>query len=582
MKNKKQYMRNNIPLEAIKIVFRICKSDCIKMLIVQMLFSLFPLFLGIIVKRLINNLQMINIGYTLFYCLFYGVVFFLQKFCQILFYHYYVVYKVMPNFERQVKLELFSYSDTMTIEEFQNAEFVNGSQRAKNASINLFRLYQAYVEVIGTIMSCIFIGVAGLVICWQMVIFLLIIVLSVVLENFERIKVETEDFYQRTQVDKEYDENIDFILNPVKFKEIRVLNIFSFVSCKVKDSWNYLYNKKENKNIKILKISLIFGFITCFSKIFAFMILFLSYKNNMINLGDIAFAMISFVNISDMIDEIFNVQSYISQFTNLVVPFFEYKKRAKNKGKKEFKELIRKIELKNVSYRYLNQTENAISNINLKINAGEKIVIVGENGSGKTTLLKIISGLLSPKSGNVFYNEKRSSEYKERDVLNSFTIVPQMINLYPISLYENITFGNGLNTLNISEEFLQLRLDNLYCKMHKIVGKMFGGDEYSGGEKQKIGIVRAKNKDANCVLLDEATSSIDAIQEDEIFERLCNYLESKTGIIVSHKLSYAKIADKIIVLHKGKIIEQGSHEELIQKNGVYKEMWQIQTRGYLN
>ena len=118
--------------------------------------------------------------------------------------------------------------------------------------------------------------------------------------------------------------------------------------------------------------------------------------------------------------------------------------------------------------------------------------------------------------------------------------------------------------------------------MHKIVGKMFGGDEYSGGEKQKIGIVRAKNKDANCVLLDEATSSIDAIQEDEIFERLCNYLESKTGIIVSHKLSYAKIADKIIVLHKGKIIEQGSHEELIQKNGVYKEMWQIQTRGYLN
>lgn len=580
MKNKNRSFSDKVSIKAVKIVFDICKSDCVKMVVVQIIISLFPLVIGITIQNMINNINKIDMMQAFFYSAIYIIIYFLQKVFRIFFHNYYIVYKIMPNFERQVKLKLFGYTEVMTIEDFDDAEIANEAIRAKNASVNLFRIFQAYVEVIGTIISCLIICFAGLFICWQMVTFFAIIVISVIFENLNRIKVETEDFYEKTQADKVYEENVDFLFNPQKFKEVKVFRLFDYVFLHISKCWSVLYEKKRRKNIKILKITLFFGIISCVAKICAFILLFISYKNGSINLGSIAFAMISFLSISDMIDDIFNVQSYISQFSNLVIPYFEYQKKAKSQNENHFDDVIEQIELKNVSYRYKNQTQNAISNINMRINTGDKIIIVGENGSGKSTLVKLIGGLIKPKSGKVLYNGKESEEYKEYDILQSFTKVPQSINLYPISLIENITFGALGSAMNICDEFSRLGLENIYHKRNLIVGKTFGGEEYSGGEKQKIGIIRAKNRDANCIVLDEATSAIDAIQEDEIFDRLCVYLRDKMGIIVSHKLTYAKTASRIIVLQNGEIIEEGLHEDLLIGDGLYKKMWETQTKGY--
>ena len=576
MKIKKKCTNNALSIRVIRKVFKVCYSECILMIVVQTISAFFPFLIAISLRMLVDGGQAEKRIYAGLFVL----TFLIDKLIQIYFSHYYITYRIMPHFEHRIKEELFERAEKMSMEDYDNAEMANVALRAKNASVNLFRLFQAYVEVIGTIASCAVISMAGLFINWQIVIFLIFIGLASVAENRVRSNIEEEKIANRTQLEKEYGSVVEILFRPNMLKELFVFKAFKFAQSKADDRADSLARFDQEINSQLLKTTLKMNSLIYVFRMIGFGVLFRALGNEDISLGGVAFALTSYLNLTALVREIFDVSGYILLFKKMVFPYFEFVDGETCVKQTKHVSTLKRLELRNVSFKYRNKSEMALRNINLVINEGERVVIVGENGSGKTTLLKVICYLLKPQTGNVLYNNIEISEFSEEDYLRVYTEVPQSINLYPVPLVENITFSEKRYENEIDKMLSNLGLEYLRNKGETIVGKNYGGIELSGGEKQKVAIIRAYIKKACVFVLDEATSAIDPIQEKDILTNINDLINRKTSIIVSHRLSFAKDADRIVVLKNGEIVELGKHSDLLLKRGVYYDMWEAQSRNY--
>jgi len=228
--------------------------------------------------------------------------------------------------------------------------------------------------------------------------------------------------------------------------------------------------------------------------------------------------------------------------------------------------------------------EDILSNISLKISKGEKIGIVGGSGSGKTTLLRMLSGLYEPDSGSILLNDKKLSNGEIAAFRKQIAVVEQEPVLFSDTVYNNIRFGN---TRARPEEIIAAAkqshcsefIDNLAKGYQTEVGNK--GGNLSVGQKQRIAIARALIKNPKILILDEATSNIDAISEKYIMDTIYNLPNDMIVIIVAHRLSTIRSCDKIVILEKGAIVESGSHALLVEKAGRYHEMLNINNRNIL-
>ncbi|MCL4383865.1 ABC transporter ATP-binding protein/permease [Patescibacteria group bacterium] len=245
------------------------------------------------------------------------------------------------------------------------------------------------------------------------------------------------------------------------------------------------------------------------------------------------------------------------------------------------------IEFKNVSFHYPESTRFVFKNLNLTINAGEEIALVGENGAGKTTLIKLLCRFYDPTEGQILINGHDLRTFDRESWYQYLSILFQEFTTYPnLTLKENIAIGHHTkeSTSQIKEALKLSEAADFASHYEKglesFMGQKFGGEEPSWGQWQKIAIARVFYRDTPIMILDEPTASIDAISEAKIFSRL--YLQSrhKTLIIVSHRFSTVRNAQRIIVLSKGQITEEGSHKDLVNLRGLYAHSYQLQASGY--
>ena len=251
-------------------------------------------------------------------------------------------------------------------------------------------------------------------------------------------------------------------------------------------------------------------------------------------------------------------------------------------GAKNIKITKGSIEFNNVDFNY--GKRQLFKNFNLKINPNEKIALVGHSGCGKTTIVKLLNRFYDIKAGEILIDGKNIQNYKQESVREETGIVPQEAILFDDTIYNNIKFANGSasrNDVMKAIKFAQLDkiIDALPNKEKTIVGER--GVKLSGGEKQRVSIARAILANKKILVLDEATSALDSETEYEIQKDLKKLLKGRTSIIIAHRLSTIMDADRIIVMKKGKIIQQGKHSELIKKEGEYKKLWRLQKGGYL-
>lgn len=251
---------------------------------------------------------------------------------------------------------------------------------------------------------------------------------------------------------------------------------------------------------------------------------------------------------------------------------------------------LENLEIKNLSFAYMDKGEKvyALKNVDLKINFGEKIAIVGYNGAGKTTLTKLLMRLYDAESGEIKYNGTNIKEFKIDSLRNHVAAVFQDYRIFAGSIAENVVGGEYDKTSKqkvldaLKKSVFSERLSKMKNGIETVLTREFDDDgvELSGGEQQKIAIARAFYKDADLIILDEPSSALDPDAEYELNRAISGYAKDKTVIFISHRLSTTRHADRIYMFSSGEIKESGTHEELIKKNGEYAYMFNLQAEKY--
>ncbi|MCK4905651.1 ABC transporter ATP-binding protein [bacterium] len=250
---------------------------------------------------------------------------------------------------------------------------------------------------------------------------------------------------------------------------------------------------------------------------------------------------------------------------------------------------ISSIKFEEVSFKYPESEKYALKDASFEIKLGECVCLVGENGAGKSTIIKLILRLYEPELGRILINDRDVRDYSLDELRKNFGVLMQDFSIYPFSVKENIFVGD-INKMDdeaklqesIDYAGLKEKVETLPKKENTILGRMFGkGEDLSIGEWQRLGLARVFFRNAPVIILDEPTSALDPKMESLILEHFRKMTAGKLSIIVSHRFSSARIADRIIVIDSGKVVETGTHSELIKEDGLYAQLFSIQKRRYV-
>ncbi|MGA8870402.1 MAG: ABC transporter ATP-binding protein [Candidatus Acidiferrales bacterium] len=246
------------------------------------------------------------------------------------------------------------------------------------------------------------------------------------------------------------------------------------------------------------------------------------------------------------------------------------------------------IEFRNVSFAYPGSRRQVLSGVNVKIEPHERIALVGENGQGKTTIVKLLTRLYDPTGGQILLDGIDLREYNLDDLWKEIGVIFQDFVHYEMTASENIGVGRieeANNPFRIRAAAMKTFAEKVINKLPKgydqLLGRRFeGGVDLSGGEWQKIALARAYLRDAQLLILDEPTAALDARAEHEVFQRFAELTQGKMSLLISHRFSTVRMADRILVLEKGGIAEQGHHDQLVKGGGIYAEMFELQAANY--
>jgi ATP-binding cassette subfamily B protein len=322
---------------------------------------------------------------------------------------------------------------------------------------------------------------------------------------------------------------------------------------------------------------------------------FIIYKTigGKISIGDLVFLSGSFRQLRSLLDGILTRFTAVSQGAIYLKDFFDFfeiqPSIVPSANALPFPNPVKQgFVFEQVGFRYANAENWAIRGVSFTLQAGEKLALVGENGAGKTTLVKLLARLYDPTEGRILLDGHDLRDYNLAELRKNIGVIFQDYIRYQMTVSQNIAVGNIDEKENrelIVQAAKKSLADRLVQKLagryEQALGKRFNqGVELSGGEWQKIALARAYMKEAQLLILDEPTSALDARAEFEVFQRFAELTQGKTAVLISHRFSTVRMADRILVLDKGTVLEIGSHYELLQKEGRYAELFNLQAMGY--
>ena len=416
---------------------------------------------------------------------------------------------------------------------------------------------------------------------------LILIFIPVLLNQVVRSKLFSDVEDLTALIRRKRDYYSDCITDKKYAKETRTLGASSYFLNLFKESIENINNITWKVNLKINIIELFLKLLSLLGYVGILLLLYNSLVNNIITVGAFAAVFASIDSMFTLMEQVvcYRIPECVNKIGALrnLLNFLDLEEEGRPL---ELNESIKRIDLQNVSFSYPNSNKYVIDNINLVINKGETIALVGENGSGKSTLLRIITGLYSPNRGEVYYNNNLVEEISYKSLFKNTSAVFQNFQKYAMTLYDNVRISDMANTSeekindSVLNSGLNLESRTFADGYNTMLSKEFNGIDLSGGEWQKVAISRGLNKEHEIIILDEPTSAIDPIEEINIYKKFYEICKDKTAFIVTHRLGSVKFADKVIVMNKGKVEAFGNHEELMNKCEIYKKMWDSQSKNY--
>ncbi|HAR85908.1 MAG TPA: hypothetical protein DCR69_09260 [Clostridium sp.] len=388
---------------------------------------------------------------------------------------------------------------------------------------------------------------------------------------------------------RECDHYGECIIGKEKFKETRLLGAYNFFIKRYKNRLQTLNNVTMKTQVKSIRIELLFKIPVVLGHVITLLLLVRYLLDGSISVGNFGAVLASTAMIMNMLEQMIcyiigNSMKQIGTVDN----YLKFMNIKESVGKQINYEKAPAIELKDVSFSYPGSKKDVISKVSIKFHSEEVIAIVGENGAGKSTLVKLISGIYLPNKGSVYFNGEDTRGLDPKTLMSNISSVFQDFQRYKMTLQDNIIISDTSTTLinqcaqnSLKEADLNVNSKVFPQGMNTMLSRDFDGVDLSGGLWQRVAIARGFYKIHNMILLDEPTAAIDPVEESKLYMKFIQLSKGKTSFIVTHRLSLTKMADRVVVMDQGKVVQIGTHKELVSVKGKYQELYSSQSKWYV-
>ena len=501
-------------------------------------------------------------------------------------------------FVRRVQLEaerrLLEQASKVDLGHFDNSDWHDRLARAKrDVSWRPGDLTWSVLGLSGNIVTIVL--MAGLLASLHYILVVLALAAALVSLALERRVTARlyEFYYKETPEEREREYLGDLLVQPRTTKEIRAYVLADYLLARHRDRSEELYRLREQMYQSGTRVSMMTGLVTGTALALAY--LFVAYQGvaGAIDPGGVVLVIGAFSAVSATLGQVSSTFVSVDQHTTFLEDYFSFLAidalvPVPSPPRPVPASLAAGIEFDDVSFTYPGGTEPAVAGLNLHIRSGELIALVGENGAGKSTLVKLLLRFYDADRGAVRVGGADLRELDPNELRNRIGVLFQDYASYELTVRENVAMGRPGGPVDDARVLAALRDSRSEWLVKKMpngldskVGRLFeGGHDLSGGEWQRLALARIMYRDADIWILDEPTSSLDPEAEAAIFAELKGMLQGRIGIVISHRFSTVRIADRIAVIADGKVTELGSHEELLKARGRYAELFELQAAGY--
>lgn len=497
------------------------------------------------------------------------------------------------RFTNKVSVRLMEHASKLDLSSFEDPVFYDKLERARRQTTGRLGLLAALLNMCQDSISLISLSAALIVFSPWLMLLLVAAVLPAFLGETHFTTLSYSMLYRWTPQRRELDYLRLLGASNQSAKEVKIFGLGEYLAKRYESISERFYQENKALAVRRAGVGALLNLVSTGGYYGAYAVVLLRTMAGVLSVGDLTFLTGSFSRSRSLIEKILSGFTDVSEqalFLNDLFEFFEMEPgiRSLANAIPAPRPIQKGFEFRNVGFAYPGSSRAVIKNINFKLEPKEKIALIGENGAGKTTLVKLLARLYDPVEGEILLDGVDLRQYSVEDLRKEIGVIFQDYMRYEMLAKENIGFGK------IEELFELERIQSAAEKslaadvisrlprgLDQMIGRRFeGGVDLSGGEWQKFALARAYMRDAQLLILDEPTATLDARAEYEVFLRFSDLTRSRMAVLISHRFSTVRMADRILVLADGEIREQGTHNELIALGGRYAELFELQAAGY--
>lgn len=497
------------------------------------------------------------------------------------------------RFANSTSIQIMQHAAALDLEQFEDSQFYDKLERARQQTVGRTILLSQVLSQVQDVITMAFLAAGLIAFNFWLILLLLVAVVPAFLGeshfNNRSYALNRRQTPERRELDY-----IRYVgASDETAKEVKVFNLSNFFIERFRTLSTKFYNDSKRLSQRRAGWGTFFSFLGSAGYYGAYVYIIRQAIAGSLTIGDVTFLAGSFRQLRGLLEGILGRFTSVSQGAIYLKDFFDFfqiePRIRPAAAPRPFPAPIKEgFVFEDVGFKYSNSERWANRHLSFTLKAGEKLALVGENGAGKTTLVKLLSRLYDPAEGRILLDGYDLKEYDLTDLRRNTGVIFQDYLRYQMTASQNIAVGNipeeenaPLIVSSAEQSLANTVVEKLPNKYTQQLGRRFNnGVELSGGEWQKIALARAYMKDAQLLILDEPTAALDARAEYEVFQRFADLTKGKTAVLISHRFSTVRMADRILVLNNGELEEIGSHEELLQKNGRYAELFLLQARGY--
>jgi ATP-binding cassette, subfamily B, bacterial len=497
------------------------------------------------------------------------------------------------RFGHYVNLRLMRHSMNLELARFEDPDFQDQLERARRQATGRLTLLPSLLNAGQDILSLALLSSGLFAFSPPLILFLIAAVMPAFLGETHFTSLAYSVLYRRTPERRQLDYLRFLGSSPQSVKEAKVFGLGNYLINRYRKISEKIHNENASLAVRRAWAGSILNLFSTGGYYCAYAMILMDAFSGRISIGALGFLTSTFSRSRSHIERILNHLNDTTEEAMLLadlVDFLEIEPSCSSEvcAQSAPRPIRSGLEFRNVCFAYPGSSHLALKNINFCLGPAEKIAIVGENGAGKTTLVKLLSRLYEPTEGQIFLDGIDLRKYNLDDLRREIAVLFQDYMRFDATVRENIGFGRVESLedqprieLAAERSLLKDLVSRLSQGYGQMLGRRFeGGVDLSGGEWQKLAIARAYMREAQIVILDEPTASLDAESEHQLFKRLLSLLDGRMAVLVSHRFSTVRMANRILVLGAGTIQEQGTHDDLVALGGKYAQLFAIQAAGY--